>query len=180
MTASAWRGAALAALGVGLVVLGGHNSPQSDEAGSDVTTGLPPQGTGGSDWWTLVLIAGVVVAVLGILAVAAWREHEQLVRHPNDRRLRIDALTASLKQSLRSIDLIRQEVEDGERLLSELEARIAAHRQVATLTESESAAVREVLRGELRTESRRGLWVDVALGMLFFLLGVGFTLYLRP
>jgi t-SNARE complex subunit (syntaxin) len=92
---------------------------------------------------------------------------------------RIGRLSASLKEAVELINRIESEIKARQVLVSKLEKDIETSKKIAALKQAEVEAVAQVFRGELQTESRRSLWRDIAVNVVFFLFGVVFTILIR-
>lgn len=127
----------------------------------------------------ILTLIGVLLGFAGIVGVSEWVEMRNVRLGKPSRQLQIKELTGALEKAMRVVGTIKAEVEEGDRLLTELERRSDIAQQLARLDDPQVVAVTEHIRGELRAEGRRSLRRDLALGSAFFLLGVLVTLLLR-
>jgi hypothetical protein len=149
-----------------------------------IAGGTPDQagGTSGkiySGWALASIFVGALLAVCGVLLLVEWREAAKF-RDPSRRALRLDRLTASLRQALSDIDRIRQEVDRGSALLKRLEEEAEVKAQLAQLRSEEAKAVLAQLTETLRREGTRITWYGVLTALVFFGLGALLTLLVHP
>jgi hypothetical protein len=83
---------------------------------------------------------------------------------------------ALLSRSLSRAGSIVSDMEEEIRSREELVQRLRREQKLLELSREEVDAVAQTVSGEVRREGRRNLWLNFALGTLFFLLGAGFTL----
>lgn len=167
-----WVPLAMIAGGITLFLVGvGSQRDTGKPVPKVVTTG----GTELPGWGVVVLLVGILLVVLSLLLLdEVWRRSR--FAKPETRRSKIDRLSASLKDALTVIDDIRREVDDGNRLVTQLEEETKTKRQLAQLSSADAEAVLLQLRETVRAETSRGVWVQFGINALFFLLGVGVTL----
>jgi hypothetical protein len=82
----------------------------------------------------------------------------------------------ALKLAVRIIDSTRYEVEQGEKELAELTARIRQHKDLSHLRDPEATAVAALVQEQFRRSGRRNTLMAVGLNALFFVLGIGVTI----
>jgi hypothetical protein len=80
---------------------------------------------------------------------------------------------------LRTIELIKAEVDDGQATLERLERDTADQRLLAELSADEARAVLTQMAEAVRVETSRGTRLQVVVGVVFFVLGVVVTLILE-
>ncbi len=114
----------------------------------------------------VALIIGIGLIVAGLSAFLTWKERARFRR--GDRHVRIERLKKSLTAALTAIAAIRDDIEDGQRQVRELEARAEVHRELASLSEEEARAVKAALAEQLAGAGRRSAYRDV----LLFVLGL--------
>ena len=85
---------------------------------------------------------------------------------------RVTRLTEALADSLKLIEEIKAEVENGTALAAKLQADIKTYDEVAKLKQAEVESVAQLLRGEIQKESRQSFWEDVGINAFFYLLGI--------
>lgn len=157
---------------VGLVV-----AIRSSEPAAEPNPGPPPE----SDMptWAVILLALSIFALLfAALAWSQWRE-ANVWTDADRRRDRIHKLSTSLTQALTDIAAIEREIEQGTRLLEQLETETETKTRLAELSDAEAAAVRDLVQGAVRRETARGTWVSVSAAVVLFFAGVGVTLLLQ-
>lgn len=103
-------------------------------------------------WAWITLVIGIVTFVLGAIGQGEWGKRRRVSR--GDRQEMITQLTKSLKEALQTIEAISAEIEDRERVLSQIENELAARKHVAQLTKEETAAVDYMLEKALHRERR--------------------------
>jgi len=69
------------------------------------------------------------------------------------------------------ISQIETEIDNRQALVHKLQSDIETYRQITELNQSQVEAVAQLLRGELRKESHRSFWRNVAINFGFFVLG---------
>lgn len=126
-------------------------------------------------WQTPVILASAVVLAFGVVIGTSRRP---LPDSPDERREKIDKLSESLQDALHIIEHIRSEVEEGERLVSRLEADAETKRLLAGLQSDQARAVLDEMRATVRGETNRGTWFQFLMGLVFFVAGVVTTLAL--
>ncbi len=161
----------IAAVGVAAVVLAGVYGSHSYalpapivENGNTTTTGSV------SAWWQIPALAAGVLLVVG--AGAALIARDQRFRGPQDRAARISRLTAALSEAMATIAQVQREVDEGQRVLAELERDTEVKRQLAQLTTEEAAAVLSKLQDTVRIETTRGTRWSLVIAAAFFGLGI--------
>lgn len=127
--------------------------------------------------WALALaLTGIASLIVGVLAVSSWGEERRF--RGGDRKEVIRRLTENLKHALTAIEAIRFEVEEGERTLSEIEARVSTSRELAELSDSEARAVRKAIEDQFAVEARSNLRRDVVIALVSFGAGLAATVLL--
>lgn len=121
-----------------------------------------PEGPGDPDgWWDVAVLVAIGLASSGLVGLIF-----RLEAGGESRTKKIERLTQALKEAAQAIAQISAEMEDGERRLRELEQQTSIQQQLANLTGSQSAAIREALKGELSRERRRSLMRDLVMLVL--------------
>lgn len=170
-----WLGVPAALLGIGLIILLNVASPSHtikvtptalNPTSSVTITDLGRHGF-------LGLWAGVGLSIVGLILFALWLSQQQY--NADSRPAQIRALTKSLTDAMGIIASINSEVEEGQRVLTELESRTADQRELASLTSEESEAVRNLVGSEIRGERRFTLTTQAVVGVVAGLIA-GFLL----
>jgi hypothetical protein len=134
--------------------------------------------------WANVLAVTVgaalsVSSVVGILKTGGNFSASQ----PETLEARISTLTKSLKESAQLISSIEEEVSQRQALVERLQHDADEAKKLSSLNSDQVAAVAQVLRGELRSESRFGFWVTALTNLVFAILGAsiseGFRIFRR-
>jgi ABC-type multidrug transport system fused ATPase/permease subunit len=136
------------------------------------------QTTGGSStpgWAFGLTFASVVVAAFAIVLLIEGMNRRSL-RSGDRRRARIERLSASLTDALTTIESIKSEVADGERVLARLESEVETATQLAQLSSEEAKAVLAQMKETVRAATSRSTWVQVVINVVLFLAGVVITL----
>jgi hypothetical protein len=88
---------------------------------------------------------------------------------------RIEILTNALADSAKLVSQIEREIDQRRSVVERLEQDAKTYQEIANLRRTEVEAVAQMIRGEIKTESRRSFWQQVAVNLLFFLLGIAST-----
>jgi hypothetical protein len=92
---------------------------------------------------------------------------------------RMARLVSSFRDALRLINEIEKNVKERSALAKKLEEDIATYSNIKDLKKGEVEAVAQVLRAELKRESRKSFWAGAAINFLFFALGFGASFVLK-
>jgi hypothetical protein len=141
-----------------------HFAPTADYPNGEIVNWNP------HGWEIAIFVVGLIVGLFGLVCLFGWFNNRFARRAT--RAERIDRLSSALKEALETIGAIQAEVEQGQKTLEKLESEIAANQGLAQLTETEASAVKEILRGEFRRERMPAIRVQLALGLIFFGLGL--------
>jgi hypothetical protein len=161
-----WLGGPVGLVGLGLIALVNEISPShtikvTPTALSPTTSvSINDLGTRG----TFGLWVGVSLAAIGFIVFALWLSQRQY--DASNRQSQIAALTNSLHNAMGIIASINAEVEEGERVLIELQSRTADQKELAKLTKEEAEAVRNLVGTEIRGERRFALTAQVIVGIV--------------
>jgi hypothetical protein len=121
-------------------------------------------------WWSLAALGALVLGVVGLVALVS-----RLQGGRETRAQKIQRLTKALNEATQAIAQISAEMEDGAHRLRELERQTSIQKELANLSATESAAVRDALKGELSRERRRGLMRDLFMVVLGAAISLGLT-----
>lgn len=88
---------------------------------------------------------------------------------------RFNKLTKALSQSAQLIDEILTEIDARKKLVDKLQKDIKTYYENAEIKKSDVEAISQLLRGEIRKESRRSLWQNIVINFTFFCAGVVIT-----
>lgn len=128
-------------------------------------------------WWIMGFLAMAYVLFAGLMLWALRMQRMRRQQQREDQEQTLESKLRLLSQtSSRAVELSKQvTVEiDG---LSEAARKARAEAEEAQAAASLSAEARDavatLVRKELRTSDRRGIWTNVILSAVFFALGVG-------
>jgi peptidoglycan hydrolase CwlO-like protein len=134
--------------------------------------------------WTII-VAGAIGGVISVLAALAQLtgyslrdllgkrdKAEETLEH------RVEQLSKALSNATALISDIEKEITSRHALATKLESDLETYNHLVELKRSEVEAVAQLLRGELRSQERRGFWQEVLVNFVFFVLGVVTTLLL--
>jgi len=76
-----------------------------------------------------------------------------------------------LDEALTTIGSIQFEVEEGQRVLAQIQRDIVTNKDLAELTVDQSKAVEELVRKELKRERLPALWIQILVGIALFAFG---------
>jgi hypothetical protein len=170
-----WLGGIAFVIGIGLIILVNEISPShvvrvTPTAQSLATTerinDLGRLGFTG-------LWVGIALAVVGVIAFALWLD--QRYYRAMSRPAQIQTLTRSLTTAMNVIASINSEVQEGQRVLAELESRTATAEVLAKLSEDQAEAVQNAIDTTIRGERRFALTSQVVIGVVAGLIA-GFLL----
>lgn len=125
----------------------------------------------------LIGIGGIVLGAAALIQLWMYKPWS-LQKKDDTLDKRINNLTSSLKQSIKIIDQIQFEIEERQKLADKLRKDVDSYNEIAKLKKSEVDAVAQLLRGELKKESKKSFWQGVAVNFIFFLLGAGVSMAL--
>lgn len=175
-----WTGLAFVCLGVGLGIVGellDEDTPSRTEIVTNQSgEQLVVEHRGGSNNAVFLVLAGIGVGIYGTILLILW-DQKRPGKLPSRRR-KIEELSKSLRDALTTIDLIKHDVEEGQRVLAELEQDVSVKSQLAQLHAKDAEAVLAQLQITVRSESTRSTWVQFGINLGFFLLGIAVTLLL--
>lgn len=126
-------------------------------------------------------IVGLIFAALSAL-VSILQEYVLKKRHgtTGDESLedRITKLTSALTESASLVSQIEDEIKQRQSVVERLELDAKTYQEIANLRRPEVEAVAQVIRGEIKSESRRSFWIQIAVNFVFFVAGIVVTLVL--
>lgn len=128
-----------------------------------------------------ILAAGGILSGLIELLINEAREARQRQKKIREESIeeRMLQLVSSFRDALRLISEIEQNVKERSALAKKLEEDIATYSNIKDLKKGEVEAVAQVLRAELKRESRKSFWAGAAINLLFFVLGFGASFLLK-
>lgn len=121
------------------------------------------------------VFAGIFALALTLDYFFIAEDSNPILGRRDPTRDRVKKLVAALSESTKVMEAIRREVDSNQQLVDRLQADVQTH-QLLGLDRNEVEAVAQVVASEVRREGRRGLYVTLALNLLFFGLGVLVTL----
>jgi peptidoglycan hydrolase CwlO-like protein len=86
---------------------------------------------------------------------------------------RVKRLTKSLGEATSLISNIENEIKARSALATQLQDDIDQYNKLVEVKKPEVEAIAQLLRGELKKESRSSFWKGFAINFLFFVLGAG-------
>lgn len=131
---------------------------------------------------------GILVAVAGLIATiaAAFSEalrQRMLKKGEQTTEERIGRLSRALREAVRLIDQMQQEISTRSKLAEKLQQDVDRYNELVKVRKPEVEAVAQLLRQELQTEGKKSFWRNIGVNALFFALGivvtVGVTLAVR-
>ena len=161
-----WLGGPPIILGIALVVLVNETSPSHNvrvtATADSLSTSVTITDLGTLGW--VGLWVGISLACIGAIPFLLWLAQRQ--NDSDSRPAQIQALTQSLTTAINTISSINSEVEEGQRVLAELQSRTANQRQLAKLTSEESEAVRNLVGNAVRSERRFAVTSQAVVGVI--------------
>jgi t-SNARE complex subunit (syntaxin) len=128
-----------------------------------------------------IIIDILTVLLAGSLLSIAWQMRRRLAKpkeqiYTVEDRIRI--LSHSLAEVTNLISQIEAEVRTRSALVEKLKKDAELYNQIVEINKPEVEAVAQLLRGELKQESKKNFWLGVAVNFVFFVLGAltGFLL----
>jgi hypothetical protein len=89
---------------------------------------------------------------------------------------RADEVREAMNTAVAMEEELREAIEAEQHALEEVQRRIVDHQETAAITMARSESVRRTLAADQREERRRSFWsglvVNVAVGLVFYVLGV--------
>lgn len=162
-----WSAGALAVIGVFLVFA----------AVTWDSTEVPDGNRQYGVWGALAVFTAIAVVILAISIFSEWDNRRRYAR--GDRSVRIKELTDSLETGMKAANALKAEIEEGERVLQDIEQRMTHSKALEGLSQSARDAVVSLLRGELHRYGRRSVWRDVTIALFSAVAGLflGRTLF---
>jgi hypothetical protein len=166
-----WVGGVIALIGIAASILDVasaptkyvHVAPTADDPSGVVNT------AGIVGWRAAGLILGIFVVVFGFYLLSGWVGLRS--GNAEKRAAQIKRLTEALDEALTTIGSIQFEVEEGQRVLAQIQRDIVTNKDLAELTVDQSKAVEELVRKELKRERLPALWIQILVGIALFAFG---------
>jgi ABC-type transporter Mla subunit MlaD len=133
----------------------------------------------------IAAVVSLLGAALGAAASAfgAWLQAGVLRRKAasgESAQDRVERLTGTLRDAMQALaatsEELQQEVEQGQQLVTKLQADAHTYEELARVNRAQAEAVAVMVRGELALEGRRSFWKQFVMNFAFFLAGVGVTI----
>lgn len=119
-------------------------------------------------WITLLLtIASFISTIFVFIRQKQWRTFSKVETIEN----RVQILTTSLQQAIELISEIEGEIRARSVLVEQLQKDMELYDKLVELKRPEVEAIAQLLRGELRMESKSTFWKGFAVNFILFLLG---------
>lgn len=129
------------------------------------------------DTWMLILVFAIVYFAL--LLGALWylrSRREQRRQREEDRKESLESKVRLLGETAaRAVDLSNQvqvQIDALSEAADQARQEAATAEAAASLSREAKAAVETMIRSELKTSDRRGVWTNVVLSAVFFVLGI--------
>jgi t-SNARE complex subunit (syntaxin) len=123
----------------------------------------------------------LTVLLAGSLLSIAWQMRRWLAKSKEQTYTvedRIRILSHSLTEVTNLISQIESEVKTRSELVEKLKKDAELYNKLVEINKPEVEAIAQLLRGELKQESKKNFWLGVAVNFVFFVLGAltGFLL----
>ncbi|MBU0654639.1 MAG: hypothetical protein KJ914_05825 [Gammaproteobacteria bacterium] len=123
-----------------------------------------------------------------IVAVGAFAIGLELLKQKIEKKVRekngeppeerIKRLTNNLKEAISTISEIEKELKERQALAEKVKSDYEIYQKLADLKKEEVDAVTQALRGELREEGNKSLWISIFINLAFFMVGIFATKYI--
>jgi predicted nucleic acid-binding Zn-ribbon protein len=121
-----------------------------------------------------IIINMIAVILAGLATSIAW-QMRRVLNKPKEKTNtiedRIRILNYSLSQATNLISQIESEVKARSELAEKLEKDVEHYKKLVEIRKPEVEAIAQLLRGELKQESRKSFWLGAAVNFIFFVLG---------
>jgi len=148
----------LAALSVGSILASYYFGPRTRHT---------PDITG---WAIPILAAGIVFAVFAIIRLSDFYDSTRF-GEPSRRKRQLERDLKHVQSALKTIELVKSELESGRRLSEQLEEQIKTQQELLSLSREQTEGVRDLVAGVVSGSNRRSLWVSVVLAVLLVFIG---------
>ncbi len=123
----------------------------------------------------------ISVLLFGIIAnslIEILRLRKLIKKGEETTAQRVNKLTKALSKSTQLIDEISLEIDARQKLVDKLQKDIEIYNKIAEIKKSEVETVCQLLKGEIRKESRSSLWQNIIINFTFFCSGVVITYFI--
>lgn len=123
----------------------------------------------------MIEIIGAITAIVGALASILFQLSEKYfikkTKKEETTEERIQKLIKSLQETTNLVNKIEDEINQRSKLAEKLQNDIKFYDGLVSLKKPEVEAIAQLLRGELKKESKSSFWKGFAVNFLFFILG---------
>jgi hypothetical protein len=119
--------------------------------------------------------AGLSALVAGVAYRVGFRSVQGRAQEAETFDQRVTRLTKSLDEAGHVVSELEHDIRSRQRLVE----RLREEQKLLELTREEVDAVAQTLRGELRREGRKALWLNIGQSAAFFVLGAALTVLIK-
>lgn len=128
----------------------------------------------------MIEIIGISTGIVGALASILFQLFEKYISKKTKKEEtteeRIQKLIKSLQETNDFVNKIENEIKARSKLAEKLQNDISFYNELVSLKKPEVEAITQLLRGELKKESRLSFWKGFAVNFLFFILGAAISI----